>query len=320
MELLSPSKRLSFTGKGGDLFSVLIVNWVLTLLTLGIYYPWAKARRLQFFYEHTELDAHPFHFHGTGRELFIGFIKAVGLIVVIYGAFFGLVMLQEVWSAVLAYLVLLAAFIGLFPLVVHGTYRYRMSRSSWRGIHFGYTGELKELYTLCIRDGLLTVITFGIYGAWFQMHLRNYVLGHIRMGNTHFKYKGDGMDFFLLNLKGYFLSIFTLGIYAFWWQRDLFNYYVDNTSWNFPEGKRLQFSSTATGGGFFGLIVGNFFLVIFTLGIGLAWAHVRMMRYVTANIAMAGDADLDAVVQTQLESGNAMADELGDVMDIGIFL
>lgn len=320
MELLTPRKRLSFTGEGGDLFAVLIVNWLLTFITLGIYYPWAKARRLQYFYEHTELDAHPLHFHGTGKEMFIGFIKAVGLFVLIYAVFFGLFMTQEIWAMVLGYVFLFVAIIALTPLIIHGTYRYRMGRSSWRGIHFGYRGDLKELYSLCIRDGLLTLITFGIYGAWFQMNLRNYVLGHVRFGNSSFHYKGDGLDFFLMNLKGYFLTIFTLGIYSFWWQRDIFNYYVNNLSWNFAEGRRIQFKSTATGGGFFELIVVNALLVIFTLGIGLAWAHVRMMKFVMANIEMVGDADLDAVVQTEQEHRNATADELGDIMDIGIFL
>ena len=320
MELLTPRKRLAFTGQGGDLFAVLIVNWLLTFITLGVYYPWAKARRLQYFHEHTELDAHPFHFHGTGKEMFVGFIKAVGLLVLIYAVFFGLVLTQEVWAMLLGYLFLFVAIIAITPLVLHGTYRYRMGRTSWRGIHFGYRGDLKELYSICIRDGLLTLITFGIYGAWLQMNLRNYILGHVRFGNSSFQYKGDGLDFFLMNLKGYFLTIFTLGIYSFWWQRDIFNYYVDNLSWNFAEGRRIQFKSTATGGGFFELIVVNALLVIFTLGIGLAWTHVHMMKFVMANTEMVGDADLDAVVQTEQEHRNATADELGDIMDIGIFL
>ena len=320
MQLINPVQRLSFTGKGGDLFVVLIVNALLTMLTLGIYYPWAKARRLQYFYEHSELDGHPFHFHGTGREMFVGFIKAVGLLVVIYGGAFALFFTGQPLLMVLGYLLLFGAILALTPLIVHGTYRYRMSRSSWRGIHFGYRGDLKELYRICIRDGLLTLVTFGIYGAWFQMNLRNYVLSHVRFGSTRMEYKGDGLDFFLLNLKGYFLTLFTLGIYSFWWQRDLFNYYVNNLTWHFNEGRRIQFNSRATGGGFFVLMLGNVLLVVFTLGIGLAWAEVRTMRYIMQQIEMVGDADLNAVVQTEQEHGRAMADELGDIMDIGIFL
>ena len=318
MELLTPQHRLAFKGKGGDLFAVLIVNWLLTMVTLGLYYPWAKVRRLKYSYEHTELDGHPFHFHGTGREMFIGFIKAVGLVVLLYGAFFGLAMLQEVWASVLGFLVLFGGLLLLLPLIIHGTYRYRMSRSSWRGIHFGYRGELKELYTICIRDGLLTLITFGIYGSWFTMNLRNYLINHLRYGSSQFRYKGDGLEYFVMNLKGMFLSVITLYIYLFWWQRDRFNYYVDNLSWEFADGRRIQFRSTATGGGMFGLLVGNILIVALTLGLGLAWAEVRTMRFVMENIDFQGDADLNSVVQTEQEHKNALGDDLGDMMDIGV--
>jgi uncharacterized membrane protein YjgN (DUF898 family) len=30
--------QLAYTGKGSDFFSVIIVNWLLTLITLGLYY------------------------------------------------------------------------------------------------------------------------------------------------------------------------------------------------------------------------------------------------------------------------------------------
>ena len=316
MELLNPMKRLSFKGKGGDLFVVLIVNWLLTMLTLGIYYPWAKVRRLSWYYENTEMDSHPFHFHGTGREMFIGFIKAVAILALIIGLFIGLTAMK---MAFLAFIIYIGGLLAFIPLVIHGTYRYRMSRSSWRGIHFGYRGQLKELYTIFLRDGFLTIITLGIYGSWFAMNLRNYILSHVRYGSSSFQYKGEGLEFFVLNLKGWFLTVITLGIYAFWWQKDLFQYYVNNLSWNFADGKRIQFKSTATGGGLFGLLVGNVLLIIFTLGIGFAWAQVRMACFVMNNIEFAGDADLNAVVQTEAEHKNALADDLGDMMDIGIF-
>lgn len=315
--MTSPLTRLSFKGKGGDLFIVLIVNMLLTFITLGLYYPWAKARSLSWYYENLELDGHPFHFHGTGNEMFKGFIKALGLLVVIYGVFIFLTFQK---MEVVGFLWLFGTLIALLPFIIHGSYRYRTSRSSWRGIHFGYRGDLKELINLCLKGGLLTLVTLGIYGAWFAIDLRTYLIGHLRYGSSRFAYKGDGMEFFIMNLKGYFLTIITLGIYGFWWQRDIFYYYVDNLSWEFNDGKRIQFKSTATGGGFFGLLVGNLLLIIFTLGIGFAWAEVRMMRFVMEHVEFHGDADLDAVVQTELEHKDATADDLGDLMDFGIFI
>lgn len=318
MELQPLAKRLAFKGKGGDLFVVLLVNMLLTAITLGLYYPWAKARRLNWYYQNTELDGHPFHFHGTGNEMFKGFIKAVGLLVLIYGVY--ILLIAWLRAPVVAILWFLGTFIVLVPLVIHGSYRYRASRSSWRGIHFGYRGQLKELFNICLKGGLLTIITFGIYGSWFTIELRRYLLGNLRYGSSRFQYAGDGTDYFMLNLKGYLLTLITLGIYGFWWQRDRFNYYVDNLSWHFQDGKQLRTRSTATGGGIFGLVVVNLLIIIFTLGIGLAWAEVRTMNFVLDNIGFQGDGDLDAVVQTELEHKDALADDLGDMMDIGIFI
>jgi uncharacterized membrane protein YjgN (DUF898 family) len=328
MDPLTPQKRLSFTGKGADLFTVLIVNWLLTLITLGFYYPWAKARRLQYYYEHCEVDGHPFHFHGTGKEMFIGWIKAVLLLTLVYGVYiYGIIVAPRdeagAMIALVGVLIALVGSVGLWPLIIHGSYRYRMSRSSWRGIHFGYRGKLKELFLICLRDGFITLITCGIYGSWLQINVRNYVLSNVRYGSSKFRYKADGGDYFLINFKGLLLTYLTVGIYSFWWMRDRFRFYVDNLSWQIGEGpdaRIMRFKSTATGGGFFGLMIVNALIVIFTLGIGYAWAEVRTFKYVLANIDMLGDADLNAVVQTEQENKNAMADDLGDMMDIGIFV
>src|SRR3990167_1760278 len=99
------------------------------------------------------------------------------------------------------------------PLAIHGSYRYRMSRTSWRGIRFGYRGNRNELIKNFFTWIFYTIITLGIYGSWLAMNLRNYLLSNVKLGNIKFKYEGNGGDYFVLNLKGYFLTIITLGIY-----------------------------------------------------------------------------------------------------------
>ncbi|MCS5553653.1 MAG: YjgN family protein, partial [SAR324 cluster bacterium] len=46
--LLEGSWQLKFEGKGSELFGIFIDNFFLNLLTLGIYYPWAKAKQLRY--------------------------------------------------------------------------------------------------------------------------------------------------------------------------------------------------------------------------------------------------------------------------------
>ena len=83
-------KKLQFKGSGSDYFAILILNWLLTSITLGLYYPWARARTLSYIYGNTELEGSRFVFHGTGKQMFVGFIKAIILIVCMYSlVFFG---------------------------------------------------------------------------------------------------------------------------------------------------------------------------------------------------------------------------------------
>ncbi len=315
MEDLLPKKmtyNLDFKGKGGDFFGIVIVNWLLTIVTLGIYYPWAKAKTLQFFCGKTSLNNDPFAFHGTGNEMFKGFIKAIIL-------FFGLFAIMGIFIYLkLPFVGMLLFYLGIFavlPLAIHGSYRYRMSRTSWRGIRFGYRGDKQEFVKLFFKWFLLTIVTFGIYGSWFHINMRKYVFSNIRFGDADFEYDGDGGDYFMMNLKGYLLTLVTLGIYIFWWQKDIFEYFVNNLSLH-KEGKSVELTSTATGGDFAGLILTNLLLIIFTLGFGYAWAVTRTMKFIFEHIKVDGNIDLDSLQQTEENFKDATGDDISDFLDI----
>ena len=78
--LLEGSWKLKFEGKGSELFGILIDNFFLNLLTLGIYYPWAKAKKLRYYYSSTSINNSDFQFSGTGKEMFFGLAKALAVL------------------------------------------------------------------------------------------------------------------------------------------------------------------------------------------------------------------------------------------------
>src|SRR5918999_4430018 len=79
--------KLRYHGEGWALFGLLIVNALLTIVTLGIYSFWAKNKVREFHYSHTELDGDRFAYHGTGGELFSGALKAFGIMILFLIAF-----------------------------------------------------------------------------------------------------------------------------------------------------------------------------------------------------------------------------------------
>lgn len=307
---------LRFLGKGFELFKIQLVNFLLQIVTLGLYYPWAKANTLQYLYSHTTLQDHPFAFTGTGKQMFKGFIKALLILAVILGVFFSVtILLNQFWGLGTLYFLLFL----LMPLAIHGSYRYRMANTRWKGIRFGYIGDRKELIKLFFSGILLTIITFGIYGPWFYMKLRTYIIENVRMGDAYFTYSGKGGEFLIMNLVGYLLTIFTLGIYFFWWQRDVFRFFINNTRM-YRNDQQVTFTATATAGDFFKLIIGNLLLVFFTLGLGIPWAITRSLKFVADNIAMEGNIALDELEQQQEEFTDAAGEDMADLFDFGFII
>lgn len=75
-----PAGRFVFTATGPAYFRIWIVNLMLSVATLGIYSPWAKVRRLRYFYGHTLFDDSPFEFHGRPIALLKGRLIGVVLL------------------------------------------------------------------------------------------------------------------------------------------------------------------------------------------------------------------------------------------------
>ena len=71
---------LEFRGSGREYFGIWIVNLVLSIITLGIYIPWARVRTRRYFYRNTLLDGHSFDYLADPKRLLIGYL--------IIGAFF----------------------------------------------------------------------------------------------------------------------------------------------------------------------------------------------------------------------------------------
>ena len=307
--------QLKFEGNGGDYFGILIVNWLLTLVTLGIYYPWARAKRIKYTYGVMSIDDNHFSFSGNGKEMFIGLLKLVLFVVVAYALFMSLVFLN---FPAIAIILLYVALIGIIPLAVHGSMRYRLSRTTLRGIRFGYRGSRATLVKEYTKMLLLTLVTLGVYGSWMQMKLNSYMIGNVRYGEVEGRFQGKGSEFFMITLKGSLLTLITLGIYSFWWQKDMFAYQLSKISFHKGE-QEIRFKSTMTGGGLFKLQIVNILLTIFTFGIAYAWVEMRTRKFYTDHVKIAGNIDLASLTQTEEEYKNAFGEDAVDFFDINLF-
>lgn len=317
MENAEYKKLMRFHGSHNTLVSLRIINNILKVVTLGFYYPWARVAVLNYMYGESEFQGSRFVFHGTGKEIFKGYIKGLFLLILLYSLIFYSGYTEDPIEKVVCILVFFVGFTAIIPLIIHGAMKYRLSRSSWRGIHFGYRGEIGEFYKMYIGNMLLTMVTFGLYSSWMQVAVKKYLYGHARFGNIEFSFTGRGMDLFIIRLKGVFLSIITLGIYLFWYVRDLARFEFSNIKIT-QDGRQINVRTSITPGKLFGMMITNYFIIVLTLGIGTGIAINRFMRVSFENLEFDGEIDTDRLLQTEEEYKDATGDDMAGFLDISI--
>ncbi|HZX28611.1 MAG TPA: YjgN family protein [Telluria sp.] len=200
---------LRFTGSGHEYFRIWIVNLLLTVLTLGVYSAWAKARRLQYFDRNTVLAGAVFRFHGAPLAILRGRVLAVVLAVAYHYAF-GFSFAAGVATA--------AGLVLALPYLMLNSLRFRSRNTSYRGIRFGFDGGTGGAYLaygpallILLGPGLLAqggapawVIGLSWLGflAWPLVHaqLRAFQQGHLRFGAARAEYGGRYREFFLIYL------------------------------------------------------------------------------------------------------------------------
>ncbi|MEK8051576.1 YjgN family protein [Ideonella sp. DXS22W] len=128
---------LRFTGSGSEYLRIWIVNLLLTLVTLTLYAPFAKLRRLRWQYANTLVDGQPLGFHGDAWKMLRGHL----LILV----FAGVYLAAGRFSAT-AGLLASAALAALWPALWQASLRFRLANTSWRGVRLQFTGSLGEAY------------------------------------------------------------------------------------------------------------------------------------------------------------------------------
>ena len=147
--------QLEFSASGSEYFRIWIVNLLLIVLTLGIYLPWAKVRKLKYFYSNTWVGGDALDFHGDPRKMLRGTLIA-GAFLIAY-SWGGSV---SPWAALIAAL----AFVALWPAVFRASMRFRLANTSWRGLRFRFAGDMAGAYAAMLPPlalGLLPVALAG---------------------------------------------------------------------------------------------------------------------------------------------------------------
>ena len=227
---------LEFTGSGSEYFRIWIVNTLLAALTLGLYLPWARVRKLRYVYGNTLIDGAPLDFHGDPRKMFRGHAYISGLF---------LVYLMAGNASPLAGAVAALVLGGLWPWLVNLSMQFRLHHTSWRGLRFAFTGQTRDAYVafgpVAVLGGLFLsagsfvdpesdavgaaeIINVAVLGVgvlllpWLWHRIKTYQQSHLAYGALKLRFKGSVGGFYgvALTSVGIALAGLVLAALVFW--------------------------------------------------------------------------------------------------------
>jgi len=168
---------VAFTGDWKSFARIAIPNLLLTLLTLGLYRFWAKARERRYLWAHTRILGSELEWTGNGTELLVGFLIAIpiflpiaiaaGLVLPVIARALDWIWLIPIGAAVYGLLYFFISFARFRAL------RYRLARTYWRGIHGRGLGSGVHYAFRALGWYAVTVLSLGILFPWTQVRLWN---------------------------------------------------------------------------------------------------------------------------------------------------
>lgn len=173
--------RLNYHGKHGEIFRLHIMNLLMNIITIGIYSFWGKTRIRRYMTSHITIQKDRFEYTGTGKELLIGWLKALliflPLIICVYIPFINFIAIPIL--------------MGIISIAIYLAMRYRLSRTRWRGIRFNLGGSIKEYFILSFKRTVKNIITLGWRIPKSDIIRWSYIANHMTYGDLKFSYEGD---------------------------------------------------------------------------------------------------------------------------------
>jgi uncharacterized membrane protein YjgN (DUF898 family) len=195
---LPPEPRsvpVTFSGDRGEFRRLVTRGALLELVTVGFYRFWLATDMRRHLWSRTSIDGDYAEYTGRGKELLVGFLFALAILVPIYLAYF-LVGLEAERIKAFASTPLFVFFYLFGQFAIYRARRYRLTRTVWRGVRFWMTGSGWAYAFRAALWGLLMPLTFGLILPWRDAALERYKMRHSFYGDLQGSFEGTGGDLF----------------------------------------------------------------------------------------------------------------------------
>ncbi|WP_445116389.1 YjgN family protein [Acinetobacter sp. WZC-1] len=332
--------RFKFHGQAMEYFRIWIVNILLTIVTLSLYAPWAKVRRLRYFYANTEFFQRFFDFTGLPVKILYGRLIALG----IWAAFaaFGYL---EPKVAIFGFLFIYLA----IPWLLRATLRFASRNSKYGNSRFYFEGTTGTAYKQFFLGLLIIIFTLGLFTPVAVWLYKRYTLDHLYAGQLRFKLNNSWSDYmtavyvpvvlFIVLLIVIGVLIVTLipmvgsglgqaGVFLFFaayllgiiFVGPLIQARIFITSWNHTTLGQSQFETDCNQWRYAWIVASNWIVKLLSLGLMSAWAAIRLARYQIESLSLSLADDPDQMVNMLQTDHSAIAEEISDIFDLDISL
>jgi len=193
-----PSARpaaVSFSGGRSEFRRLVTRGAALELVTVGFYRFWLATDIRRHLWLHTAVDDDALEYTGRARELLIGFLFALAILVPVYVAYF-LVGLEAERLKAFAAVPLVLFFYVFGQFAIYRARRYRLTRTVWRGVRFWMDGSGWAYAARAALWGLLMALTLGLILPWREAALERYKMRHSYYGDLQGHFAATGWELF----------------------------------------------------------------------------------------------------------------------------
>lgn len=339
-------EAFSFTGNGVEYFKIWIVNLLLNIVTLGIYSAWAKVRNKQYFYGNFHIADSAFEYTAEPIKILKGRVIAIGL-------YMGVIFANH--TSPIASLVMGVLLLIFLPWIIVNSLKFNARHTSYRNIAFRFSGTVGGAIKAFIGWPILGVLSLGILFPFVWKRQAQYITNNHAYGTEKFQFEVSVNEYYkmlliLIVISMGFFTVFAMAIggtaltllkpgatfdpasaiamipliiayIAFYF---VLGAYVvvamNNIHFNNTRLQQHQFESSWKVLSFLGLILTNTLGILFTLGLFVPFAKVRMARYRAEHMALMVGGDLDGFIANELQQSNSLAEGVHDIFDIDISL
>ena len=334
---LPVNEPFRFHGEAREYFRIWIVNTLLTLLTLGVFFAWAKVRKRRYLRGCCELMGHRFDYRADPRRILVGNLIAVMFFLAysVFGAVYPAVQFGTIGVGLL-----------LLPWIVARSFSFNAHNTVYRGIRFRFHGSLGAATWTFLLLPLAIILSLGAYYPAWARARQEYVVTNHRLGDAYFRFTARTKPYYLAYLTaagvlvvsalltgfiiagltarlggpvpqaamvGVTLVVYGGGLFV---SRQLVHAWLFNHVWNHTFLDEHRFEARMQTSRWLGLQVTNLLAIVASAGLLAPWATIRSHRYTASCLSFVPAGPVERIERMGGASGSATGDSAAEVIGL----